>query len=336
MFAKLKRLVKASMISTLVLVPPTVQAACMDGTVATRAFTDLGMARLIPSAGVYFFDLNGQTFSSYVNSGGDVLIAIDFGNGVNDLPQGASLSLSARGILSPAILAEMANIDQIRMNSSLGNLNVVNSQAIFLARIQANETLNIGKADNGLHTGWTGIHADWVNTNSSCYTQFPHQLHQNIYHPCGNAASTTWAPHYNSATVGNHQREYWNYGEIPATESLRLFVRAPLVRPACLQVTKSASPTSNLIAGDVVTYTYTITNTGGTDLLNVSLADVHNASGPVPTPDTDSATLTDNGAIGGSSNSTTGNGVWDVLAPDDTLTVTATYTVTQDDVDTLQ
>ena len=47
-------------------------------------------------------------------------------------------------------------------------------------------------------------------------------------------------------------------------------------------VTKSASPSSNVQAGQVVTYTYTVKNNGNVTLHNISLADVHNATGAAP------------------------------------------------------
>lgn len=103
-----------------------------------------------------------------------------------------------------------------------------------------------------------------------------------------------------------------------------------------LLVTKLADDDTEVIVGQVLTYTYTITNNGNQTLTNVSMSDVHGGSGTAPVPDPDTATLTDNGPVGDSVNPTTGDSVWDTLAPGDVLTTTATYTVTQSDVDTLQ
>ncbi len=120
-------------------------------------------------------------------------------------------------------------------------------------------------------------------------------------------------------------------------------VTATLTVSASLSLTKVASAsgftTGNIQEaplGTVITYTYTITNTGNQTVTGIALSDVHNGTGSSPAPDTDAATLTDNGAPGDSNNSTTGDGVWDALGPGDVLVVTDTYTVTQGDIDTLQ
>jgi large repetitive protein len=109
------------------------------------------------------------------------------------------------------------------------------------------------------------------------------------------------------------------------------------VTPAApsMLVTKTASPTTNLTAGQVVTYTYTVKNTGNVSLVNISLNDVHNAIGAAPVPGSEVVTG-DVPPLNDSSDATAANGVWSSLAPGDTITFTATYTVQQSDVDTLQ
>jgi uncharacterized repeat protein (TIGR01451 family) len=99
-------------------------------------------------------------------------------------------------------------------------------------------------------------------------------------------------------------------------------------------VTKTASDDTNVPAGVTVTYTYTVTNTGNQTVSNINLTDAHGGSGPMPTPSNETLT-TDVGATGDSTDAAV-NGSWDSLAPGDQVTFTANYTVTQNDIDTLQ
>jgi large repetitive protein len=109
------------------------------------------------------------------------------------------------------------------------------------------------------------------------------------------------------------------------------------VSPAvpAMQVTKTASPTTNLSAGQIITYTYTVKNTGNVSIKNISLTDVHNAIGAAPVPGSEVVT-SDVPPLNDSTDAALANGVWSSLAPGDTITFTATYTVQQSDVDTLQ
>jgi large repetitive protein len=102
-----------------------------------------------------------------------------------------------------------------------------------------------------------------------------------------------------------------------------------------LTIVKTAAPDVNVPAGQVVTYTYTVTNSGNSTLQNISLNDVHNGSGAPPVPGNETL-LTDNGTLGDTTDSAPADGVWSVLAPGDVITFTSTYTVTQQDVDTKQ
>lgn len=120
------------------------------------------------------------------------------------------------------------------------------------------------------------------------------------------------------------------------TTSAPSLANVPVTAPGpALSIVKTASPDTNVAAGQVVTYTYTVTNTGNTTLQNISLNDVHLGSGTPPVPGNETLT-NDNGTLGDSTDATPANGVWSVLAPGDVLTFTSTYTVTQQDVDTRQ
>lgn len=101
-----------------------------------------------------------------------------------------------------------------------------------------------------------------------------------------------------------------------------------------LSVTKTADDTTDVIVGQIITYTYVVTNDGDQVLTNVSLSDAHGGSGVAPVPGSETLT-TDNGVVGDSADAIA-NGIWDTLGPGDVVTFTATYTVTQNDVDTLQ
>lgn len=116
----------------------------------------------------------------------------------------------------------------------------------------------------------------------------------------------------------------------PATANVPVAPAAP-----GLTVVKTASPDTNVAAGQLVTYTYTVTNSGNTTLQNISLNDAHDGTGTPPVPGNETL-LTDSGTLGDSTDATPADGVWSVLAPGDTITFTSTYTVTQQDVDTKQ
>jgi uncharacterized repeat protein (TIGR01451 family) len=95
-----------------------------------------------------------------------------------------------------------------------------------------------------------------------------------------------------------------------------------------LSITKVASNTANVTAGTVVTYTYTVTNTGTADITGVTLSDTHKGviGGLVPV----FGSFTTNTGSTNSGNTIT------VLKPGDIAVYTATYTVTQADIDNLQ
>ena len=108
------------------------------------------------------------------------------------------------------------------------------------------------------------------------------------------------------------------------TETVTVEVAQP-----SLSIDKVANSSGPFTAGDVVTYTYTVTNNGDTIIRDIVINDTHNGSDPAPTPGNE--TLFTDGGTAGDSTDATIDGSWDVLAPGDTITFTGTYTITQID-----
>jgi uncharacterized repeat protein (TIGR01451 family) len=102
-----------------------------------------------------------------------------------------------------------------------------------------------------------------------------------------------------------------------------------------ISVSKIADVTSNVPAGQVVQYSYEVSNTGNQTISNIRLSDVHGGYGTAPVPGSEVLTE-DLGTIGDSTDVTPDDGIWSSLAPGDTVTFTAQYQVVQQDVDRLQ
>lgn len=132
--------------------------------------------------------------------------------------------------------------------------------------------------------------------------------------------------------------------EVQAFENVDVIASDP-----SLDVTKTASITTGAEVGDIITYTYVITNDGNVQIDAVSLTDNHtNAAGTSQLDVTSCSVTTDTTVTAGTATlnendttitASTGAGVSDTIAtfgPDDVVTCTSTYTVTQADVDDLQ
>jgi uncharacterized repeat protein (TIGR01451 family) len=102
----------------------------------------------------------------------------------------------------------------------------------------------------------------------------------------------------------------------------------PLNIVPSLEVSKVASQDTNVTAGTVVTYTYRVRNTGTVAISDVTLTDTHKGVVGALVPGF-ASWVTNSGSIVSGNTITT-------LLPGDEAEYTATYTVTQADVDTLQ
>jgi uncharacterized repeat protein (TIGR01451 family) len=105
-------------------------------------------------------------------------------------------------------------------------------------------------------------------------------------------------------------------------------VAVPLNIIPKLVVTKTASPSVNVAAGGSITYTYRVRNGGTVPITNVTLHDTHKGVLDALVPNF-------NQWINNSGSTNAGNTIT-LLAPGDEAEFTATYVVTQNDVDTLQ
>ena len=92
-------------------------------------------------------------------------------------------------------------------------------------------------------------------------------------------------------------------------------VTVPSLRNPAVTVEKLASITTGAVVGDVITYTYTVENTGNVTLTTITLSDAHTS------------------AAGTAALTISGGGVIASLVPGASVDLTATYTVTQADID---
>lgn len=116
-----------------------------------------------------------------------------------------------------------------------------------------------------------------------------------------------------------------------------------------LTVVKEADITEDAEVGDLITYTYTIENTGNVVLTGVTLDDQHTSAAGTSQLDVSSCTVITDTTVGTAPDllneddteitASTGAGVSDsfpTFGPGDIVVCSATYTVTQADVDELQ
>ncbi len=197
---------------------------------AGKPFTSLTQAASVTSAGIYYFNLGGTTFNTYVNNAGWVQVAIDFGGKSGNLPTGTSLNTTTRGILSSSVLAKLTEAFIVRISSSSGSIDITSTNATIVSRLLHNTTLHQGKNDTTISKSWVGTGASHMGGTSkvSCITSSGNTLPQNIIHPCGDNTGNHWIP-----SIGMHT-ELASGPEIPSTVYFQLWVRSSAILPVKL------------------------------------------------------------------------------------------------------
>ncbi|HEY4995090.1 MAG TPA: Ig-like domain-containing protein [Aestuariivirga sp.] len=99
-----------------------------------------------------------------------------------------------------------------------------------------------------------------------------------------------------------------------------------------LSIIKTPSTWGPVNVGNVITYTYKVKNIGNVSQTNVAVIDVHNGTGTLSNIANETLIVNVSGL---STDTVTNDGIWSNLGPGDTVAFTATYTVTQHDIDYL-
>ena len=164
-------------------------------TTPIQSFTSIEEASTVTTAGLYPFNINGTTFSAYVDANGWVLVANDVGTIVSqNLQEVSTLDATVRGVLTQTILSNLGNFNTLNLRSSDGVLDVISNNATLISRVKQSQTLHQGVNDNAINDSWVGASASNIKDDASCTTSNGTTLKENIIHTCGSSIGTNWFP----------------------------------------------------------------------------------------------------------------------------------------------
>ncbi|WP_199180668.1 putative Ig domain-containing protein, partial [Enterovibrio norvegicus] len=231
---------------------PTLNTTSFAGSgTAGDPFTDLAGTLSVAVSGQHHFDLNGQTFSTFVDQSGYIQVALDFGNGVGVLPQLDSLTNSARGLLTDQTLAQLTDVGRVRISSSDGTLDAITTNATIMQRVIDSEPLHGGVNDNAINNDWAGTGAEALTNDASCPLGFTNALSHTVANLCGQNEGMQWIPENSWQRIQN------STDEIADDESLTLWV--------------SGSKTFQVDEGDTFTFSVTSTDADSSDTTTFSI-----------------------------------------------------------------
>lgn len=171
------------------------------------------------------FDIRGNTFSTYVESGNGWVLIASGSASRNESSYATSTMLTLQaGQLLPSSIYTSNLITEVRMNATSGPglpFDVQSSDPDVLANLQMDRTLSVA-TNIGDWTG-TGTSALRRSCNSRSFS-----LSTNIYHACGNTSGIHWQ-------VGRFQEHEKLIFSNSTKNNLNLWVRAaPVVLPVSL------------------------------------------------------------------------------------------------------
>lgn len=102
-----------------------------------------------------------------------------------------------------------------------------------------------------------------------------------------------------------------------------------------LDIIKSADTAGPVQPGQLITYTFTVTNSGNRPISAIRVQESFNGLGSPPVPANETLSV-DSVPVGDSSNGAINDGIWQTLGVGDVVTYTASYQVQQADIDQRQ
>jgi hypothetical protein len=174
----------------------------------------LGHAWSVPSSGIYYFNISGTAFSTYVEAGNGWILIASGSASTNEGSYGRThnLTLQSDKIL-PASVYASNDITKVRINATSGPstpFDVETSDAQTLNNLRSDITLSL----NSDGSAWTGTGTSHMLKLYGCTST--DSLSRRIYHGCNNGNGLHWL------MPDNIEKVNYSSGE----NNLNLWVRA--------------------------------------------------------------------------------------------------------------
>jgi hypothetical protein len=178
-------------------------------------FTTLSQAGEVKLPGKYYFNINGKTFISYVNTqrgGGWVLVAGgNYATTETAYTKSTDLDQRSDKILPPDVVAALTDTYEVRINATNRphQLDIVSRDATVKSRLLSYTTLGYDTLADELKTKWSGFDTlGKINrVSSSACVGYNNSLDKGIIDNCGNASGLRWVVANNAESVSGVNRQ---------------------------------------------------------------------------------------------------------------------------------